>query len=79
MLLSGVLLLSACFGGPPKCETEGRYQESVAGKRIQAPDDLDDLESYKEQTIPKPSPQAPKEDTGRCLEAPPVISTGTNT
>lgn len=73
VLLAATSLLTACFGGPPKCETLGRYQESVEGQRIQAPEGLDDLASYKEQTIPRASPQAPKEDTGSCLEAPPAI------
>lgn len=80
MLLVGMSLLTACiFGGPPKCETEGRYQRSQGGKRIEAPDELDDLESYKEMTVPHASPRAPREDTDRCLEAPPGISSGTTT
>jgi hypothetical protein len=70
-------LLTACiFGGPPKCETEGLYQESRGGKRIEAPEGLDDLESYKEVTVPHASPRGPREDTGRCLEAPPGIERG---
>jgi len=79
LLLTGMSLLSACIGGPPECETKGHYQESNAGKRIEAPDGLDDLASYKEQTIPKASPRAPQEDTSRCLEAPPSVSSGTRT
>jgi hypothetical protein len=78
-LVANALLLSACFfGGPPKCETEGRYQLSQEGQRIQAPEDLDDLASYKEETIPRASPRAPREDTGRCLEAPPRVSSGSS-
>lgn len=73
VLLASVAMLAAC-GGNPKCETEGRYQLSEAGKRIEAPEGLDDLESYKELTIPRASPRDPQADTGRCLEAPPGIS-----
>lgn len=75
MLLAITSLQAACVG-PPKCETEGRYRLSQEGQRIQAPDGLDDLESYKEMTIPRASPQQPHADTGRCLEAPPGISIG---
>ncbi len=77
MLLAGMSLLTAC-GGAPKCESEGRYMMSKEGQRIQAPDDLDDLASYKEMTIPQASPRAPREDTGRCLEAPPAVSTSSS-
>ena len=71
-------MLSACVG-PPKCESEKRYTESQEGQRIQAPDDLNDLESYKEMTIPQPSPRPPREDTERCLEAPPKLATDGDT
>ena len=74
LLVAGLSLLTAC-GGTIKCEAEGRYVLSQEGQRIQVPDDLDDLQSYKELTIPRASPQPPEEDTGKCLEAPPEIST----
>ena len=74
VLLAGMSLLVAC-GGSPTCETEGRYQLSQSGKRIEAPDELDDLQSFKETTIPRPSPRPPDTDTERCLEMPPGIST----
>ena len=73
LLVAGLSLLTAC-GGTIKCEAEGRYVLSQEGQRIQVPDDLDDLQSYKELTIPRASPQSPKEDAGKCLEAPPAIS-----
>jgi hypothetical protein len=66
--------LAACSGSP-KCESEGRYTLGREGKRIQAPDGLDDLESGKEMEIPRASPQVPREDTGKCIEAPPAIQT----
>jgi len=77
MLLAGMSLLTAC-GGAPTCESEGRYMLSQEGQRITVPDDLDELESYKEMTIPQASPRAPREDTGRCLEAPPGISSSSS-
>ncbi len=74
-VLVSVSLLTAC-AGPPKCESDGRYMQSREGKRIQAPDDLDDLASYKEMTIPQASPRSPQQDTESCLEAPPAVSSG---
>lgn len=64
--------LSACAGNP-ECETEGRYQSSQSGRRIQAPQGLDELEANKELTIPRASPREPNQDTGRCLEYPPGL------
>lgn len=75
LLAVTMALLTAC-AGPPKCESEGQYMQSREGRRIQAPDDLDDLASYKEMTIPQASPRAPRADTGKCLEAPPALSGG---
>ena len=77
LFLAGISLLTAC-GGTPKCETEGRYQFSQEGQRIQAPDDLDDLQPYKELTVPQASPRQPRADSGRCLEAPPSVSSGSS-
>jgi uncharacterized lipoprotein len=73
ILVACASLLSAC-GGNPKCETEGRYQSSQPGQRIQAPEGLDDLASYKELTVPRASPREQREANGRCLEAPPGVS-----
>ena len=73
VLLAGMSLLAAC-GGSPTCETEGSYRLSQSGTRIEVPDDLDDLQSFKETTIPQPSPRPPDTDTDRCLEMPPGVS-----
>lgn len=78
LLVASASLLSACIG-PPKCESEGRYMLSREGQRIQAPEDLDNLESYKEMAIPRASPRAPPEDTGKCIEAPPGLSSSRTT
>lgn len=77
MLLAGMSVQAAC-GGTPKCESDGLYTMSREGRRIQAPDDLDDLASYKEMTIPQASPRPPREDTERCLEAPPQLSSSSS-
>ncbi|MFQ5983172.1 MAG: hypothetical protein ACE5KS_07345, partial [Woeseiaceae bacterium] len=51
-LAAAMSLLTAC-GGTPECDTEGRYQLSQGGERIDVPNDLDELQSYKEMTIPE--------------------------
>ena len=78
MFLAGMSVLTAC-GGTIKCEAEGRYMDSREGQRIQVPEDLDDLASYKELTIPRANPQPNREDTGKCLEAPPELSAPSKT
>ncbi|MFQ6007255.1 MAG: hypothetical protein ACE5OQ_17340 [Woeseia sp.] len=79
LLLSALPLLTSCFfGGPPKCDTEAGYQLSESGERIRVPDDLDDLQSFKEMTIPRASPQQQGDDPNRCLEMPPPISSGSS-
>ncbi len=72
-LLVIMSLLMACAGRSPPCETEGLYQLSRSGQRIEVSGDLDDLQSYKEMTIPEVSPRQPLPDSGRCLEMPPEI------
>lgn len=74
LVLAGASTTAACIGGPPKCETLGRYQLSQEGRRIQAPDDLDDLASFKEMTIPQASPRTFETEAGRCLEMPPALT-----
>ncbi len=76
-LLLGLLLVTACVGAPT-CNSEGNYTESREGQRIQAPDDLNDLSSYKEMTIPQASPHTAADETERCLEAPPKLPSGSS-
>jgi len=76
-LLVSASLLAAC-GGAPKCESEGRYMLSQEGQRIQTPEDLDDLESYKEMAIPQASPRAPRDESEKCVEAPPSIGSSSS-
>ncbi len=77
-LVASASLLAAC-GGAPKCESEGRYMLSQEGQRIQTPEDLDDLASYKEMTIPQASPRAPRDESEKCSEAPPSLQSSNPT
>ena len=72
-LVTMSFLMACAIGQPPPCETEGLYQLSRSGQRIQVSSDLDDLESYKEMTIPEGSPRQTLPDSDRCLEMPPEV------
>ena len=72
-LLAGVVSVAAC-GGTREIECEdGSYKNAVRSPRVQAPEGLNDLDRIKEMPIPAASPQAPREDDGRCLEMPPTV------
>jgi hypothetical protein len=46
------------------------------GKRIEAPEGLDQLQSDREMTIPDVSPRDPRPADAPCLELPPSVSSG---
>lgn len=64
-------LLSAC-GGDLTCDDPQIYQAALPGDRIVAPDDLSELQSFKEMKIPDVSPQPPRPEGLPCLERPPA-------
>lgn len=73
---AGMLLgLSAC-GGPIElaCDDVRAYQLAAEGKRVEAPDDLNDLEPLKEMPLPEASPQPQRSVGSPCLDLPPMIS-----
>ena len=71
--------LSACGGNDTReidCEDNLRYQDRTVGKRVVAPEGLDQLDEYEEMPIPKADPDAPQMEPGKCDDMPPVIETG---
>ena len=72
-----LVVLLACFvgacGGVETCEEPEFYEFAQEGKRIQAPDDLDDLAAYKELQIPEASPRPPRDRSAGCLDRPPTL------
>lgn len=74
VLLAASLLLGAC-GGASVCEKPKLYEQAQPGKRIEAPEGLDPLQSAREMTIPDASPRPPREENARCLELPPNLNT----
>ncbi len=73
LLLACVASLTACVNNPEfECE-DGDYKTAVRSPRVDTPEGLDDLDRLKEMPIPAASPRPPREDDGRCLEAPPTV------
>ena len=68
-LLAGV---SAC-GGNDTCDEEQRYQLAAEGKRLETPDDLDDLEPLREMPLPQASPRPPPPEGSPCIDLPPSV------
>ena len=57
----------------PVCDEPQFYESATGGKRIEAPDDLDDLQGFKEMVIPEASPRPPREAGSGCLDRPPTL------
>ncbi len=58
------------------CDKPERYQAAREGTRIDAPEDLDELQRSKELTVPSASPRDPRPEGSRCLDLPPVLRVG---
>jgi len=72
------LMMLACtlFAGCANdlsCDDIQRYQKAREGTRIDAPDDLDELEASKELTVPSASPRDARAKGSPCLDLPPVL------
>lgn len=75
--LMTVFVFSACGGNDTNevvCRNDLKYQNRVVGKRIVAPEGLDQLDEYKEMPIPQADPSAPQPAAGTCDDMPPVIT-----
>jgi len=64
--------LGAC-GSVETCEEPEFYESAQPGKRIEAPDDLDNLATVKELRIPEASPRPPRDRSAGCLDRPPTL------
>lgn len=73
-LFTGMVVLSGCGGTPDKsCDEVRLYQQAADGKRIETPEDLDDLNELKEIPLPQASPRPPRPEGSPCLDLPPSI------
>ncbi len=73
-LLTAVLMITGCSSAPT-CEELAFYESAEGGRRIEAPDDLDPLDEYKEMIIPEASPRPPRDLSAGCLDKPPSLRT----
>jgi uncharacterized lipoprotein len=74
LLLAAVLIITGCSGAP-LCDEYAFYESAEGGKRIKAPNDLDDLDEFKEMAIPEASPRPPRDLGAGCLDNPPTLKT----
>ena len=72
LVIAASCVLGAC-GGVETCEELEFYEYAEEGKRIEAPDDLDELAAYKELQIPEASPRPPRDRSAGCLDRPPSL------
>ncbi len=78
-LLVLVASLPACGGDGVinrTCDEPQRYQQVVAGKRIESPDGLDPLDEFAEMPIPEPQNAPVRPPGSRCIELPPSVDGG---
>jgi uncharacterized lipoprotein len=74
LLLAAALIISGCSSAPT-CDELAFYESAEGGKRIVAPEDLDDLDEYKEMVIPEASPRPPRDLNAGCIDLPPTMKT----
>ncbi len=74
LLLVAALIISGCSSAPT-CDELAFYESAESGKRIVAPEDLDDLDEYKEMVIPEASPRPPRDLNAGCVDLPPTMKT----
>ena len=58
------------------CEEPMFYESAQAGRRIEAPEDLDNLAALKEIPIPEASPRPPRPPGSGCIDRPPTLRLG---
>jgi len=69
--------ISGCGGNDTvvvDCDEGLQYQNRGVGKRVVAPEGLDQLDEFAEIPIPKADPDAAKPLPGKCVDMPPAVS-----
>ena len=66
--------LAGCGGTPDKsCDEPQRYQAAREADPVVVPDDLDQLDEFKQLPLPQASPRPPRAEGSPCLDLPPSI------
>ena len=73
LLLASMLGACGSKGGVQSCDKPQRYQDSAVNSRVQTPDDLDSLDTYREMPVPEANPAPERPPGSPCLELPPRI------
>ena len=68
-----VTTLTGACNSVQTCEELEYYELAEAGKRIEAPDDLNNLGTQKELQIPELSPRKVRDRSEGCLDWPPTL------
>ena len=76
ILLGLIALATGACAADLTCDDPQLYQDAVEGRRVTAPEDLDNLQSAREIQIPRASPRDPRPPGSPCLDLPPTLSVG---
>jgi hypothetical protein len=78
MAAVAVLVSLAGCGGPVNltCDELLAYEAAREGRRIDAPEGLDELDSLKEMPLPRASPRPERPEGSPCLDLPPSVRMG---
>lgn len=76
ILLVLLVGLAGCGGTELTCDDVRIYQLAEEGKRIEAPDGLNDLDPLKESPLPDASPRKEREPGSPCIDRPPEVKIG---
>jgi hypothetical protein len=71
--------LAACGGNDVKeedCFDGLKFQNRTVAKRVVVPEGLDPLDDLREMPIPKADAEAAPPPAGQCVDAPPLVRTG---
>lgn len=55
------------------CDEVRSYQLAEEGRRLEVPEDLDNLDPFREMPLPEASPRPPRPPGRPCLDLPPSI------
>jgi len=70
--------LHACGGSADlTCDDVQVYQLAVESKRVEAPEDLDNLDPLREVPLPEASPREALPPGSDCVDRPPKVNIGT--